>query len=231
MDHIDTLHKIGFYCGRFNDGFWGEPQNALTNASFLIAAFVAYNVWKRRGGSNRFQLLLIVLAGSIGIGSFIFHTMPNQITLMMDLIPIQIFGLVSFYYIATRHFAARPAVAVGAVVGFALLRQLWILSVPGRWLGGGITHIPTITLLLLCGMLLRRKDDQSGRYLMLACLPYSASLIVRTMDLPLCSQLPFGLHWLWHILTASAAGTVLYGLIRRDDSSLNTVATRSQLKR
>lgn len=226
MNHIDTLHKIGFYCGRFNDGFWGEPQNALTNAAFVVAALFAFHVWKRQGYGDKFQLWMIMLTGSIGIGSFIFHTMPSQETLMIDLVPIQIFGLACIYYIATRHFSARPVIAVGVILGFALLRQTWIFFVPRGWLGGGITHIPTITLLATCGVLLLKKGDQTGKYLLIACLPYVASLVVRTMDLPLCSQFPFGLHWLWHILTATAAGSVLYGLIYDHNSTLNTAAMR-----
>jgi hypothetical protein len=227
MNHIDTLHKVGFYCGRFNDGFWGEPQNALTNIAFIIAALFSLNVWRRQGQGDKFQLGMIALAGSIGIGSFVFHTMPNQATLMVDLVPIQIFGLVCIYYIATRHFSARPAVAVSAVFGFAFLRQIWIFFAPRGGLGGGITHVPTLALLVTCGTLLWRKGDQAGKYLLIACMPYVASLIVRTLDLPLCSYFPFGLHWLWHILTASAAGIVLYGLIYEHNSSRDAIAMRS----
>jgi hypothetical protein len=214
MQEAVIMHKIGYYCGRFDDGFWGEPQNALSNAAFVMAALFAFRLWRRNGG-DKAQLGLILMAAAIGFGSFIFHSMPNRITLLMDLVPIQIFGLSCFCYLGVRHFRASRQSVFLAVAAFFLIRQAWILLMPAAAFGGGITHIPTIGLLSLCGIYLRSNGQRIGTWLLLACIPYAFALLVRTYDLYLCNVFPFGLHWAWHLLTALAAGTVLYGLVAR----------------
>ena len=40
MDRIDA------YCERLGPAFWAEPVNALTNAAFPIAAWVAWRRWR-----------------------------------------------------------------------------------------------------------------------------------------------------------------------------------------
>jgi hypothetical protein len=206
------MHQIGYYCGRFNDGFWGEPQNALSNAAFVIAALLAFRLWQRHNG-DKAQLALILMTAAIGLGSFIFHTTPNRMTLLIDLVPIQIFGLSCFCYLGLRHFHARRKSVLLAVTAFFLVRQAWIMLMPPAALGGGITHIPTILLLGLCGVYLRCHGERVGSWLMLACIPYAGALLVRSYDLYLCNVFPLGLHWAWHLLTALTAGTVLYGLV------------------
>ncbi len=37
---MDWSRAVNSYCERTDPGFWSEPVNALTNAAFLVAAFV-----------------------------------------------------------------------------------------------------------------------------------------------------------------------------------------------
>jgi len=216
---IDTIHGIGHYCGRFADGFWGEPQNSLSNGAFLIAAGVGFSAWRARGARDVWQGVLIALAALIGVGSFIFHAMPDNVTLQLDLIPIQMFGLAAFFYLARGEFALSRWLAVLAVAVFFLVRQGWLMIGPRGGLGGGMSHVPTVALLIGCGLWLRGRQRPVGRYLLAAAGFYIAALAVRSLDLPLCSRFPLGLHWLWHSLTAAVTGTVLLGLIRQGAST------------
>ena len=82
------------YCERIDGSFWAEPLNAVTNAAFLVAALAGFWLWRRQGGRDAVTLVLIELVFAIGIGSFLFHTVPNRWTLLADVVPIQLFALV-----------------------------------------------------------------------------------------------------------------------------------------
>jgi len=215
----DTLQKVGFYCGRVGDGFAGELQNSLSNLGFILAAGIGFAIWRSNARREIFQLILIILAASIGVGSFIFHSAPNTLTLQLDLIPIQLFGLSAFFYAARRRFKLPLWGAILAIAMFFVARQGWIMVTPRGALGGGITHIPTVALLITCGILLARQRRPLGRYLIIASGFYVAALVVRTADLLVCSRFPLGVHWAWHLLTAAVVGTVLIGIIRHPSTS------------
>ena len=78
-------------------------------------------------------------------------------------------------------------------------------------LGGGITHLPAVLMLLSFGIILKLRRSPVANYLLLACVAYVAALLVRSWDLYLCSAFPIGLHWIWHLLTATAATTIICG--------------------
>ena len=69
---------------------------------------------------------------------------------------------------------------------------------------------------------LRRGDEKlggsrsSGNALLQAAAVFFVSLMLRTVDLPLCGQFPLGTHFAWHLLNAVvlfivARAMVLYG--------------------
>jgi hypothetical protein len=215
----DTFSRIGYYCGRLGEGLTAEPQNALTNVAFLIAAGYGLVLWRATTRRDGYQLALIGLAAMIGLGSFLFHTMHVPITLWLDLIPIQLFGLAALFYLARGAFGLSVSGALGVIAVFFLLRQGWIISAPRGALGGGITHVPTIALLIASGILLVRRGERLGRYLLAAAGLYVAAIGARVADIMLCSALPFGFHWLWHLLTAAVIALILIGLIGSDGTA------------
>lgn len=211
---IDTINRIGYYCGRFSDGFAGELQNSLSNIAFVVAAALGFAIWRSNAKRDRFQLALVILAALIGVGSFTFHSAPSMLTLQFDLIPIQLFGLAAFFYLARREFELQVLGALLAIAVFFLARQGWVFIAPRGALGGGITHIPTVLLLVGCGIWLSIKGKKIGRHLIIAAGFYAAALATRTADLLVCNSFPLGVHWMWHILTAAVVGSVLIGLMR-----------------
>jgi hypothetical protein len=80
------------YCERVGPGLLAEPLNAVSNVSFLLAAWAAWVLAKRTGALSAGVRVLIALAASVGIGSILWHTYPVMLTLMLDIVPILIFG-------------------------------------------------------------------------------------------------------------------------------------------
>lgn len=211
MTPSTAVTHIGYYCGRFGPGFWGEPLNSLSNFAFVLGAVIAFRFWRSSPSRDPWQLLLFSLAASIGVGSFIFHSHPVPATLAIDLIPIQIFGLTALAYVCLRYVGLTKSRTFALLLAFFLIRQLWIRSVNQGLLGGGVTHVPALLMLLSFGVILKLRQSPVANFLFLACAAYVAALLVRSWDLHLCSEFPIGLHWLWHLLTATAASTIICG--------------------
>lgn len=203
---------VGHYCGRFGPGFFGEPLNAFTNLAFVLGAFYAWRVWRANGSCGRWPPVLFVLAAGIGVGSFVFHSVPTPATLTGDLVPIQIFALAFLAYVALDYLRLSRRATLVLLLSFFLVRQSWIAVVPPGALGGGVTHVPALLLLAAVTVLLRRMASALWRYLAAASAVYLAALVARSWDLAVCPDFPWGLHWAWHLLTAAAASLLVYGI-------------------
>src|SRR5215211_4158763 len=108
------------YCERTAPGLLNEPLNAITNFSFLIAAWAAWLLARRSGRLSAGIQVLIWLAASVGIGSILWHTLPNGWTLVLDIIPILVF-LIWLFWLYLRGVAGMPTpLVVVAVAAFLL---------------------------------------------------------------------------------------------------------------
>ena len=203
------------YCERLSGAFWAEPWNALTNGAFLLAAVAAFQLWRRSGGSDRPALALTLLVFAIGIGSFLYHTMPQGWTLAADVVPIQLFAFCYFGLALMRFFGLPWQVAVlGTLAFFAFALLLSgglgsLLPQPPRGSAGYAAFL--LGLIGVAGALLRRPGGRdTARLVGLAGLVFALSLAFRTLDGALCAGWSMGTHWLWHLLNAG----VLYLLLR-----------------
>jgi len=202
------------YCERLDAGFWAEPFNAVTNAAFLVAALAALMLRRRAGGRDRIVLVLILLVFAIGIGSFLFHTMPNGWTVMADVVPIQLFAFGYFAFALRRFFGASGLVtAAGSLAFFGLALALsWagraILPTPAAGSAGYAAFF--LGLVGMAAALPRGPALSRQRNLLaLAGAAFAVSLTMRSIDFAVCAGLPLGTHWLWHLLNA----LVLYWLL------------------
>jgi len=211
VSYVSTINTVGYYCGRFSSGFFGEPLNSFSNIAFVVGALYAWRVWRTNGVGDYWQLVLFMLAASVGLGSFIFHSMPTPETLLGDLVPIQIFGLALLGYVSLRYLRLSLAVTVALLLAFFFVRQFWIIMMPPGGLGGGITHIPTLLLLGIVTFVVRRKGLLLWHYMAAAIAVYVIALLVRAWDIAVCSSFPWGLHWVWHLLMALTASLLVYG--------------------
>lgn len=203
------------YCERIDGGFWAEPLNAVTNAAFLVAALAGFWFWRRQGGRDTVTLVLIGLVFAIGMGSYLFHTIPNRWTLLADVVPIQLFAFGYFAFALRRFLRLSGAITVAGTLAF--LGLALGLSAVGRMvlpagMAGSASYAAFLLALIGVALAMTRVPtlrDQS-RLLALAAGTFAVSLTMRSIDGLLCGSLPLGTHWLWHLLNA----LVLYLLLR-----------------
>jgi len=205
---MDWSAPVDLYCERLGPSFWAEPVNAVTNASFLIAAGAAFHLWRRHGRGDRPVLVLIAVTFSIGIGSFIFHTVATRGAALFDTVPIAVF-IYGFLWLALRRFLGLSAPAAPAlVIAFGLLSYAVGLLVPRGALNGSHAYLPALAALLIVGWL--AEAPATRRRLLSAAAVFAVSIVLRSIDQTVCHAFPLGTHFLWHGLN----GLVLYLLLR-----------------
>jgi hypothetical protein len=210
------------YCERLGSpAFWAEPLNALTNAAFLVAALLGALAFLRQNPRDWALALLAGIVAAIGIGSFLFHTIPNRITVMLDVLPIQAFILLYLGLALRRFVGLGRLVAIAGPILFLVASSGFVSLVGSRALGGGAGYVPALVALFgVGGLVLARADGhepmrRAGQLLLLAGLVFLVSLTLRTLDRPLCGPIPFGLHFLWHLMNATVLGLLISAMARR----------------
>ncbi len=204
---MEWSRPVDLYCERLGPSFWAEPVNAVTNASFLIAAIAAFLLW-RRGERDGPALALIAVTFLIGIGSFIFHTVATRGAALFDTVPIAVF-IYGYLWLALRRFLKLSVwMAPALVIVFGLLSYAEGLVVPRGTLNGSHAYLPALAALLVVGWLTR--EARPRRLLFSAAAVFAVSIFFRSIDQAVCQALPLGTHFLWHSLN----GVVLYLLLR-----------------
>jgi hypothetical protein len=206
------------YCERTGPGLLAEPLNAITNASFLIAAWTAWLLATRSGYVSRGIRALVLLAASVGIGSAVWHTVPNGWTLTLDIIPILVF-LVWFFWLYMRGVGRMPtpwaAASIVVFLGVSMLAPRF-----ADVLHGALYYTPALIVLLALAIY-HARERSTGRYLLLGATGvYLLALVFRTMDLEVCSAFPIGTHFLWHSLNGLAAYLAMRCLILNQPSGV-----------
>jgi hypothetical protein len=66
------------YCERVGPGLLAEPLNAISNVSFLLAAWAAWVLARRVGALSPGVQVLVALGVSVGVGSILWHTFATS---------------------------------------------------------------------------------------------------------------------------------------------------------
>jgi len=238
------------YCERTVSGFWGEPLNALSNGAFLLAALLAYVIWRREASRDWPAFVLVLVVFTIAIGSFLFHTRPSPATAAADVIPIQCF-VVGYLVLALRRFLGANWLVVGlAVAGLFGLSAL-VGRVGDRAIAGTLAYVPGLVALFSIGIALvvraqlaalgmRRPEAvaeaaraglraaYAGRWLLAAALVFLVSLTFRMIDRPLCAHWSIGTHFLWHICNALVLFLLLRTALFHDSAAARIEAEADQ---
>ncbi|KUF12044.1 ceramidase domain-containing protein [Pseudoponticoccus marisrubri] len=203
-DHGRWTRAMDGYCERIDPSFWAEPVNAVTNAAFIIAAAF---MWRRTFGLGR---VLCVLLAAIGVGSFLFHTFAQPWAALADVLPILLYTLV-FIYAANRDFwglGVWPSLGLTAMFfPYAALTVPLFQMVPG--LGGTASYGPIPLLIAIYAVLLRNRAPETAKGLAIGVGILLLSMTARTLDEPLCTVLPLGTHFLWHLLNGVMLGWMI----------------------
>ena len=203
---MDWTRAFDNYCERTDLSYWSEPVNAVTNAAFLIVAVV---MWRRTGGLPSGRVLAAILF-LIGVGSYLFHTYATVWAAMLDVLPIMGFAL--FYiFLANRDFWgwAPQAAFAGMLVylPFAALTGQLFSELPFFRISAVYWSLPLV--IGIYALALRPRDPVLSRNLYIGAGILCLSLIFRSLDESFCDTLPFGTHFLWHVLNAVMLGWMI----------------------
>lgn len=226
---MNWFAKVDIYCERLDPSFWAEPLNALSNLAFLVAALIAFRAARRAGRLEPLVLAMILLAGLVGIGSFLFHTVATRWAGVADTAPILIF-ILFYLYLAARRYLSLPVVAaLAAPVLFmlfaAVFMDLWRSVLPS--LNGSEGYFPVIVALLLFGAFLRFRRHPAATPLFQGAAVFALSLTFRSLDRAVCATVPIGVHFLWHCLNGLVLGLVMLAFIRHGARRSARLAPRS----
>jgi len=221
---MDWFATVDIYCERTTPLFWAEPVNALSNAAFPLAAAWAAVTAKSRA-TPPIIWLLIAMAALIGPGSFLFHTFANGWSELADTLPIWSF-VALFVFVAIHRFSGvKPGRLVAIALGIAALLTLVFLAMgegaatdgaapAPSVLNGSEQYAPALIALIVFSVVTWRRNHPMRPWIFAALLTFAVSLFMRTIDLRVCSALPVGTHFLWHLLNGLMIGILLQGLIR-----------------
>ena len=224
---MDWTAPVDIYCERLGPGLWAEPLNAVTNLSFILAALWGGLEARRRAEPNPLVWLLILLAGAIGIGSFLFHTFANRWSELSDVLPI--WSFVALYVLVglNRLGGIRPSRILIGLIALAGLVALWTAMGEGPAptpeptappapdpFNGSLQYLPAVIAFAVFAVLTQLRRHPLRHWVLGAGVAFLVSLTARTLDRDLCTSLPVGTHFLWHLLNGLVIGLVLQILIR-----------------
>lgn len=195
---------MDLYCERAAPGLFEEPFNTFTNIVFLIAAWRAWVTGRDLNALTTGTRLLIALLVCIGIGSTLFHSFATEWASLMDVAPILLFQL-CYLWLYVRNLMGR---GIGAALGLTTIFLVTVyFTQPFRnVLNGSLLYAPAL-ILLGCLGLYHFQSKKRGRHLLITAMGLLIiSLFFRTIDRVVCSDLPVGTHFIWHLLN----GIVLY---------------------
>lgn len=199
MTEVDWHSAVDGYCERLAAGFWAEPLNALSNLAFWLAAlWLSRALLKRRGAADGGALFLVACLWTIGLGSFLFHTVATRWAALADVLPIALF-ILGYVFLGLRRFFGRPPwqAALGPPALLALAVGFGALG-----LGSASGYLPALVGLVGFSAAARGRLPRVARGLLSAAAVFALSLTLRSLDQPLCERFPGGTHWTWHLLNA-----------------------------
>lgn len=224
---MDWTATIDIYCERMSPGFWAEPVNALSNAAFLLAAIWGAVTARRLGVMHPVAWLLIVLAGLIGVGSFLFHTYATTWAALADVAPIwtfvAVFVLAAIRYLIGMTPGRVALVSVLVIAAAALAARLLAMTegtdapaAPDPLNGSG-QYAPALLALVVFSILTRWRGHPSANWIAAATGVFLLSLTFRTLDRDICGAIPLGTHFLWHLLNGLVIALLLQMFLRTTD--------------
>ncbi len=202
---------MDMYCERCGPEFWAEPLNALSNVSFLIAAFLAWRSAKRHRNLSPELQILIALAATVGVGSFLFHTFATEWAMYLDVVPILLFQL-DFIWLYARRQMGLNSTKSGLLLLLLLLSSLPLLALRDV-MNGSLSYVPAWMLLTGFGCHHIRQAKSGPWQLLIAAILLFVALVFRTIDQAVCDTLPYGTHFLWHLINGVTFFLVMQSLI------------------
>lgn len=194
--------------------FMAEPVNTITNIFIIVAAVMAVRYVNRAKIGRPWDLtVLLFLLFSVGIGSFAWHAFRTRVALAFDALP----GLLFLFVLAGLWFRAL----FGTLWGFLGVLGMIAVAVGSTWLWRRYTFdfygmpmalafAPAFACIAAIGAFLAvatvpRYGADVARLGGFAIACGVTAAVCRSIDQLVCSTIPIGLHWVWHIMLSLAA--------------------------
>jgi hypothetical protein len=186
------------YWERSGPGLFEEPINASTNAVFLVAAWAAWLLARRKRRLSPGTWILIGLAASIGIGSGLWHTFATPWAEALDRIPILMFQLVFLWLYVRGIIAMSRHFTVAFIAAFIVVGYLATLLPP--ILNRSLIYAPAFLVLVVLGVYHYQQRKHERFILIASAGVFFFALVFRSIDLIVGPYFSVGTHFLWHML-------------------------------
>ena len=200
---FDLLQNLDYYCERVGPGLLNEPLNLFSNAAFFCAALYIQKLAKKRRVYLLRVRILVGVCYSIGVGSALFHSFANVLTVLADIIPIALFVVTAVWFVMEDvfHFSMTKRLLLAG--GFVVAAVLCSVFLKNPIFNGSEMYFTPLLMLIVMTAFSYQQKNANSREVLLATLIFASSLLVRMVDLAFCPFWPFGTHFLWHILNGA----------------------------
>jgi hypothetical protein len=193
-----------------------EPMNTISNGVIVLFGMLSLYFTVKRSPRAVDLYVLSALLIVTGIGSGIWHGFRDRGALFFE-VQSGLFFLFAFVFFWARRLWSYAGAALFLALffgGFAVSREFWDTTMFGiplqRWVAlAPVVILAGIALIVGSYTISRRAAAYGGGALVLAIL----ALTFRTIDLSVCSAIPFGTHFLWHSFLSAAGCLGVLGLI------------------
>jgi hypothetical protein len=200
LAEITATAVLDLYCERTAPGFWAEPVNAVSNIGFVVAAWLIWRLARREQVQDRSVPALTALIVAIAFGSFLFHTLANEVTHWLDILSIFIFQLL-YLGVYCRRVIVLP-LSLSCLLTLSLLLAAVAAAQLADYLNGSLIYAPAWLVMLALGGYHLRSQKPGRGLLLLATAVFLIAIALRSIDHGICSQFASGTHFLWHLLNA-----------------------------
>ncbi|KKU75860.1 MAG: hypothetical protein UY01_C0002G0003 [Candidatus Nomurabacteria bacterium GW2011_GWB1_47_6] len=184
------------YCEHIMGHFLSQPLNAISNIAYFLAAFLSY-IYLRQHTAPKLYVLPILL-GVVGIGSMWWHITNSSIGDILDTYSIALFASVTTLLFLTKITKSKiiAAVSFAALLSFVLMAERFVA------LNGSLPYVVLLGGFLIAGKIYVKKFPSVKVVFISTSLTFLIAITLRSLDIFLCPILPFGTHFIWHILIA-----------------------------
>ncbi len=208
---IDPWKNIDSYCERLDVTLLSEPLNLCSNIGFIVAAWMVQRDSQTLPPAQRASIKrLYGLIYCIGIGSSLFHSFANLVTMALDVLPISLYIIYFLGHWNTTLMGYSPKKSASILGLWLLLTLVLSFGLKSLPLAGSQTYLSVALFLPWMAYQQKAIFSASSTYksfeypqdLTLASIIFIASLLFRTIDPFICPLWQYGTHFLWHLLNS-----------------------------
>lgn len=175
---------------------------------FWLQLFISWRQAVRNQLLTSGNIILIGLMVAIGIGSGVFHTYATRWAQILDILPILFFQL-AFLWLYGRRIINLHTVTLAVMVVLYIIAAYFGRQFPHIF-NGSLIYAPAFILLLLLGIYHYRHVESERNILLWATVVFLISLFFRSIDHTVCTYIPIGTHFFWHLFN----GLLVYLIFR-----------------